>query len=64
MREECKGQGCQVTIEFGYDKFQKEGMEVKIIERVEGLDLRIKIKDEYSIKVKQIEEIIEEVLSN
>ncbi len=65
MSVKCSEASCPVRIKFEYDKFNDKHTDIKIDHSArEGLRLKIKIKDEYSIKGKEIESVIDKVLSN
>ena len=56
---------CPARIKFEYDKFQVKQIDIKIDKAAKsGLRMRIRIKDEYSLNGKEIENVIKRVLAN
>jgi hypothetical protein len=64
MAQPCD-HNCPARIKFEYDKFQDKQVEIKIDKSEKnGLKMRIRIKDEYSLNGIEIENVIKEVLIN
>lgn len=56
---------CPARIKFEYDKFQDKQVDIKIDKSEKnGLKIRIRIKDEYSLNGRETENVIKQVLTN